>query len=141
MLVLRASRKSLYEELKVNNSNTSDFSFCISGLLIYQPMQVMSLTVADPGFPVAGCRAVGEGTDLRREHFSAKIYAKTKELDPVAPKLHKLKSHFLVRYMKCEIHMKCEMYTQSQLSHCELTVKVLFSRNFQKFILVYFRKQ
>ena len=35
------------------------------------------LTVADPGFPV------GEGADLRCVHFSAKTYAKTKEMDPV----------------------------------------------------------
>ena len=34
-------------------------------------------SVADPGFPVGG------GADLRRGHFSAKTYAKTKELDPV----------------------------------------------------------
>ena len=43
-------------------------------------------SVADPGFPVGGvCRAVGGGggADLRCGHFSAKTYAKTKELDPV----------------------------------------------------------
>ena len=40
--------------------------------------------VADPGFPLGGRRAVGGGcADLRRGCFSAKTYAKTKELDPV----------------------------------------------------------
>ena len=33
--------------------------------------------VADPGFPVGG------GANLQRVHFSAKTYAKTKEIDPV----------------------------------------------------------
>ena len=33
--------------------------------------------VAGPGFPVGG------GADLRRIHFLAKKYAKTKEMDPV----------------------------------------------------------
>ena len=36
--------------------------------------------MADPGFPVGGG---GGGTDLRRRHFSAEMYAKTKELGPV----------------------------------------------------------
>ena len=42
-------------------------------------------TVADPGFPVGGGggEPLGGGTDLRRGHFSVKMYAKTKELDPV----------------------------------------------------------
>ena len=44
-------------------------------------------SVADPGFPFGwggGKRqAVAGGADLRHGHFSAKIYAKTKELDPV----------------------------------------------------------
>ena len=35
--------------------------------------------MADPGFPVGG----GGGADLRRIHFSAKMYAKMKEIDPV----------------------------------------------------------
>ena len=35
-------------------------------------------TVADPGFPVGG-----GGANLQRGHFSAKMYAKTKELDLV----------------------------------------------------------
>ena len=34
-------------------------------------------TVADPGFPGWG------GANLRRVHFSVKMYAKTKEMDPV----------------------------------------------------------
>ena len=39
--------------------------------------------VADPGFPVGGGRAlVRRGVDLRRRHFSVKMYAKTKELGP-----------------------------------------------------------
>ena len=33
--------------------------------------------MADPGFPVGG------GANLQRIHFSAKTYAKTKEIDPV----------------------------------------------------------
>ena len=40
---------------------------------------MVPLTVADPGFPVGG----GGGADLRRVHFSAKTYAKMKEMDPV----------------------------------------------------------
>ena len=39
----------------------------------------MTLSVADPGFPVGGCLAVGGGADLRHGHFLAKMYAKTKE--------------------------------------------------------------
>ena len=35
--------------------------------------------MADPGFPVGG----GGGADLRCIHFSAKTYAKMKEMDPV----------------------------------------------------------
>ena len=38
---------------------------------------MMSLTVADPGFPVGG------GANLRHVHFLAKTYAKMKEMDPV----------------------------------------------------------
>ena len=40
------------------------------------------LTVADPGFPVGG------GADLRRVHFLAKMYAKTKEIDAVGGGAH-----------------------------------------------------
>ena len=36
------------------------------------------LTVADPGFPIGG-----GGANFRRIHFLAKMYAKTKEIDPV----------------------------------------------------------
>ena len=39
----------------------------------------LTYTVADPGFPVWG----GGGANLRRVHFSAKTYVKTKEIDPV----------------------------------------------------------
>ena len=35
------------------------------------------IPVADPGFPVGG------DANLQRVHFSAKTYAKTKEMDPV----------------------------------------------------------
>ena len=35
-------------------------------------------SVADPGFPVGG-----GGMDLRRRHFSPKMFAKMKELGPV----------------------------------------------------------
>ena len=41
-------------------------------------------SVADPGFPVGGGHAlVWGGMDLRRGHFSVKMYAKTKELGPI----------------------------------------------------------
>ena len=41
------------------------------------------LTVADPEFPVGGAPTRWGDTDLRHIHFSAKTYAKTKEMDPV----------------------------------------------------------
>ena len=40
-------------------------------------------TVADPGFPVGGAPTRWGGANLRRIHFSAKMYVKTKEIDPV----------------------------------------------------------
>ena len=41
-------------------------------------------SVTDPGFPVGGgAGPLGGGTDLQHVHFSAKTYAKTKEIDPV----------------------------------------------------------
>ena len=43
--------------------------------------------VADPGFPVGGGGGAdplgGGGASLRRIHFLAKMYVKTKEIDPV----------------------------------------------------------
>ena len=39
--------------------------------------------VADPGFPVGGTPTHWGGANFRRIHFSAKTYAKTKEIDPV----------------------------------------------------------
>ena len=39
--------------------------------------------MADPGFPVGGRAPVRGGMDLRRGHFSVKMYAKTKELGPI----------------------------------------------------------
>ena len=40
--------------------------------------------VADPGFPVGGdADPLGGGANLRRVHFSAKTYVKTKKIDPV----------------------------------------------------------
>ena len=43
----------------------------------------MSISVADLGFPVGGDVEPLGDTNLQRGHFSAKMYAKTKELDPV----------------------------------------------------------
>ena len=43
----------------------------------------MRLPVADPGFPVGGGAEPLGGVDLQRGCFSAKTYAKMKELDPV----------------------------------------------------------
>ena len=40
-------------------------------------------SVADPGFPIGGAPTRWGGTNLRCVHFSAKMYAKTKEIDPV----------------------------------------------------------
>ena len=40
-------------------------------------------TVADPGFPIGGSLTCWGGANLRYIHFSAKTYAKTKEIDPV----------------------------------------------------------
>ena len=40
-------------------------------------------TLADPGFPVGGRGAIRGGVDSRCGHFSAKMYAKMKELGPV----------------------------------------------------------
>ena len=39
--------------------------------------------MADPGFPVGGAPTRWGGTNLRHIHFSAKTYAKMKEIDPV----------------------------------------------------------
>ena len=39
--------------------------------------------MADPGFPVGGGAELLGGVDLQRGCFSAKTYAKMKELDPV----------------------------------------------------------
>ena len=44
---------------------------------------IVTFTVADPGLPVGGRRAIGGGADLRHGCFLAKTYAKMKELDPV----------------------------------------------------------
>ena len=41
----------------------------------------MSLSVADPGFPVGGVHPLG-GVDLRHGCFLVKMYAKMKELGP-----------------------------------------------------------
>ena len=38
--------------------------------------------MADPGFPVGGACTRWGGVDLRRGHFSVKMYAKMKELGP-----------------------------------------------------------
>ena len=44
----------------------------------------MYMTVADPGFPVGGgVHLLGGDVDLRRGHFSVKMYMKTKELGPI----------------------------------------------------------
>ena len=43
---------------------------------------LQSKTGADPGFPVGGVDPLG-GVDLRRGHFSVKMYVKTKELGPI----------------------------------------------------------
>ena len=39
--------------------------------------------VADPGFPVGGGADLLGGANLQCIHFSAKMYAKMKEIDPV----------------------------------------------------------
>ena len=39
--------------------------------------------VADPGFPVGGAPTRWGDTNLRHVHFSVKMYAKMKEIDPV----------------------------------------------------------
>ena len=39
--------------------------------------------MADPGFSIVGATDPLGGTDLRHVHFSVKMYAKTKEIDPV----------------------------------------------------------
>ena len=39
--------------------------------------------MADPGFPVGGAPTRWGGTNLRHVHFSAKTFAKMKEIDPV----------------------------------------------------------
>ena len=44
---------------------------------------ILTMPVADPGFPVGGGADPLGGANLRRIHFSAKTYAKTKEIDPV----------------------------------------------------------
>ena len=44
---------------------------------------ILQQPVADPGFPVGGAPTHWGGANLRRIHFSVKMYAKTKEIDPV----------------------------------------------------------
>ena len=44
---------------------------------------MLTLPVADPGFPVGGAPTRWGGANLRCVHFSAKTYVKTKEIDPV----------------------------------------------------------
>ena len=44
---------------------------------------VVHLATADPGFPVGGAPTRWGGANLRHVHFSAKMYAKMKEIDPV----------------------------------------------------------
>ena len=39
--------------------------------------------MADPGFPIGGGTDLLGGANLRCVHFSAKTYAKMKEMDPV----------------------------------------------------------
>ena len=39
--------------------------------------------MADPGFPIGGALTHWGGANLRCVHFLAKMYAKTKEIDPV----------------------------------------------------------
>ena len=41
------------------------------------------MLVVDPGFPGGGRGPIRGGVDLQRRHFSAKMFAKTKELGPV----------------------------------------------------------
>ena len=41
------------------------------------------MAVADPGFPIGGVPTRWGGADLQRVHFLAKMYVKTKEIDPV----------------------------------------------------------
>ena len=55
----------------------------ITATVIKTPFQIGSKSVADPGFPVGGRAPVSGGVDLRRGHFSVKMYAKTKELGPI----------------------------------------------------------
>ena len=42
-----------------------------------------SVSVADPGFPVGRTPTRWGGANLRCIHFLVKMYAKTKEIDPV----------------------------------------------------------
>ena len=48
-----------------------------------------SEAVADPGFPVWGVLSLwwGGGTDIRHGHYLVKMYAKTKEFDPVGGRM------------------------------------------------------
>ena len=46
-------------------------------------LETFPFSVADPGFPVGGGANPLGGANLQSVHFSAKTYAKTKEMDPV----------------------------------------------------------
>ena len=46
-------------------------------------IKIHAIPVADPGFPVGGAPTHWGGANLRRIHFLAKTYVKTKEIDPV----------------------------------------------------------
>ena len=45
--------------------------------------KILYTSVADPGFPIGGVPTNWGGADLWHVHFLVKMYAKTKEMDPV----------------------------------------------------------
>ena len=81
-LSLIVSRSEIWQILYSKTTTTLNFEITSRHLYINESV-AFTFAVADRGFPVGGGDPLG-AVDLRRGHFSAKVFAKMKELDIVA---------------------------------------------------------